>query len=315
MISEEELKRIKLFQSVDLESIRGLIDACTLRSLEKGEVLITAGQTNRTVYFLLSGRVTVHLDSLDSQPTAVLGPGESVAEMSVIDRRPASASVVAAEPTDLLAMDEDILWSLVQSSHAAACNLLMGLTSRLRHADEAITGGIETEQDYRRYGTLDALTGLHNRFWLERTLERQIERSVKGGEPLELAVIMIDIDYFKAFNEKYGRAYGDHILSFVAHTISDNLRPTEIITRYGGDEFVIFLPDVGSEPGRQICERIQREVMRAVPAMPDGKTSPHPTISLSMVMLQPGQTSRELLAEAERALARVRNSGRSCAAE
>ena len=59
---------------------------------------------------------------------------------------------------------------------------------------------------------------------------------------------MIDIDYFKAFNEQYGRAYGDHILSFVAHTISDHLRPTEIITRYGGDEFVIFLPDVGIEP-------------------------------------------------------------------
>ena len=148
MISEGELKQIKLFQSVDLESIRGLIDACTLRTLEKGEVLITAGQTNRTVYFLLSGRVNIHLDSLDSEPTAILGPGESVAEMSVIDRRPASAFVVAAEPTDLLAMEEDILWSLVESSHAAACNLLMGLTNRLRHADEAITAAANSSSSF-----------------------------------------------------------------------------------------------------------------------------------------------------------------------
>ncbi len=315
MISEEELKQIKLFQSVELESIRGLIDACSLKSLEKGEVLITAGQANRTVYFLLSGRVHIHLDSPAGDPTAILGPGESVAEMSVIDRRPASAFVVAAEPTRLLAMDEDILWSLVQSSHAAACNLLIGLTTRLRHADEAIAGAVETEQDYRRYGTLDALTGLHNRFWLERTLERQIERTVKGGRPPELAVIMIDIDYFKTFNERYGSAYGDHILSFVSHAICDHLRPTEIITRYGGDEFVIFLPDVGIEPVRQISERIQQAVMDAVPVMPDGKTIPHPTISLGLVMLRPGQTVKELLTEAERALSRAKNSGRNCISE
>ncbi len=315
MISEEELKQIKLFQSVELESIRGLIDACTLSSLEKGEVLITAGQENRTVYFLLSGRVHIHLDSPARDPMAILGPGESVAEMSVIDRRPASAFVVAAEPTRLLAMDEDVLWSLVQSSHAAACNLLISLTTRLRRADEAIAGGGETEQDYRRYGTLDALTGLHNRFWLERTLERLIERTLKGGRPHELAVIMIDIDCFKAFNERYGRSYGDHVLSFVSHTICDHLRPTEIITRYGGDEFVIFLPDIGVEPARQISERIQQAVMDAVPVMPDGKTIPHPTISLGLVMLQPGQTAMELLSEAERALSRAKNSGRNCISE
>ena len=100
MISEEELKQIKLFQSVDLESIKGLIDACTIRSLEQGEVLITAGQKNRTVYFLLSGRVRIHLDSLDSEPTAILGPGESVAEMSVIDHQPASAFVVRRSRPD-----------------------------------------------------------------------------------------------------------------------------------------------------------------------------------------------------------------------
>jgi hypothetical protein len=61
MISQEELRQIKLFQSVELESIKGLIDACTIRSLEKGEELITAGRVNRTVYFLLSGSVHVHL--------------------------------------------------------------------------------------------------------------------------------------------------------------------------------------------------------------------------------------------------------------
>ena len=204
--SREELNKIKLFQFVDLESIKGILDACTFRSLTAGEILITAGQQNRTVYFLLEGHVRVHLNSLQSEPTATLGPGDSVGEMSVIDHQPTSAFVVAAEPVRLLAMDEELLWSLVHSSHAAACNLLIGLSTRLRHADAAISESNEMEEDGRHYGTVDALTGLHNRYWMDMVLERQVQRSITGGLPLSL--IIIDIDNFKSFNDRYGRAYG-----------------------------------------------------------------------------------------------------------
>jgi CRP-like cAMP-binding protein len=78
------------------------------------------------------------LESLDSNPIAILGVGESVGEMSVIDNQPTSAFVVAEEDSRLMVMDEDILWSLVQSSHAAACNLLFTLTKRVRQADAVI---------------------------------------------------------------------------------------------------------------------------------------------------------------------------------
>ena len=307
--SREELNKIKLFQLVDLESIQGILDACTFRSLTAGEVLITAGQQNRTVYFLLEGHVRVHLTSLQSEPTATLGPGESVGEMSVIDHQPTSAFVVAAEPIRLLAMDEEILWSLVHSSHAAACNLLIGLSTRLRHADAVISESSEIEEDGRRYGTVDALTGLHNRHWLEMILDRQVQRSTVGGLPLSL--IMIDIDYFKTFNDHYGHAYGDHVLYAVAHTLSGQLRPTEIIARCGGDEFVVILPDMGLETARYISERLHRGVMDAVPVTPNGSSIPHPTISIGLAMLKAGQTGKDLLAEANQALCRPQNSGRN----
>jgi diguanylate cyclase (GGDEF)-like protein len=308
-LKEEELKQIRLFEMVDLESIKGILDACTIRSLAPGEVLITAGQENRTIYFLLAGHVRIHLTSLQSEPTATLGPGESVGEMSVIDHQPASAFVVATEPIRLLAMEEDILWSLVHSSHAAASNLLIGLSSRLRHADAVISVSKGMEQDYRHYGTVDALTGLHNRFWLEMILERQVQRSTMGGLPLSL--IMIDIDDFKTFNERYGHAYGNHVLYSVAHTLADSLRPTEIIARHGGDEFVIILPDVELETARNIGERLHRGVMDSVPVTPDGSALPHPTISVGLAALQPGQTGKELLAETDRALYRAKENGRN----
>ncbi len=311
--SEEDLKQIRLFKRVDLESIKGLLDACTLRTLESDEVLISPGEVNRNVYFLLSGRVRIHLDSLQNEPVAILGPGESVGEMSVIDHQRTSAFVVAAQPSRLLMMDEDILWSLVHFSHAAACNLLIGLTSRLRRADDIIADGTEEDPDYKRFGTVDALTGLHNRFWLEKVLERQIQRAAAGGQSLSL--IMLDIDYFKNFNDRYGRIYGDHVIYSLAHTIGHHLRPTEIIARYGGDEFIVLLPGVGLETARQICERLQRAVMEAVPVMPDGKSIPHPTISLGLTTLQPGQDAERLLAEADRALCRAMNGGRNCISE
>jgi diguanylate cyclase (GGDEF)-like protein len=305
----EELRQIRLFQSVELDAIKGILDACTIRSLGAGEVLITAGQDNRTVYFLLEGHVRIHLTSIQDPPTAILGPGESVGEMSVIDHRPASAFVVAAEPVRLLAMEEEILWSLVHSSHAAAGNLLIGLSTRLRHADAVISECGEMEQDYRRHGTVDALTGLHNRFWLEMLLDRQVQRSTVGGLPLSL--IMIDIDHFKTFNDHYGHAYGDHVLYAVAHTLSGHLRPTEIIARYGGDEFVVILPDMGLETARYIGERLHRGVMDAVPVTPNGSSIPHPTISVGLAVLKAGQTGKDVLAEADQALCRAKNGGRN----
>lgn len=308
-LREEELRQIRLFQSVELDAIKGILDACTIRYLNAGEMLITAGQDNRTVYFLLEGHVQIHLTSIQEPPTATLGPGESVGEMSVIDHKPASAFVVAIDPVRLLVMEEEILWSLVQSSHAAAGNLLIGLSSRLRHADAVISENRETEQDYRCHGTVDALTGLHNRYWLEILLDRQVQRSAMDGLPLSL--IMIDIDHFKTFNNHYGRAYGDHVLYAVAHTLSDHLRPTEIIARYGGDEFVVILPDTGIETARDIGERLHREVMDAVPVTPNGSSIPHPTISIGLAMLKAGQTGKDLLAEADQDLSRTKSEGRS----
>jgi diguanylate cyclase (GGDEF)-like protein len=126
---------------------------------------------------------------------------------------------------------------------------------------------------------------------------------------------MVDIDDFKTFNNRHGVAYGDHFLSFVSHKICDRLRPTEVITRYGGDEFVIFLPGIDIDVARRISERIHRGVMDAVPVMPDGTTIPHPTISLGLAMLQPGQQAEDLLADADRALTRAKESGGNSIAE
>ncbi|MBI4633150.1 MAG: GGDEF domain-containing protein [Deltaproteobacteria bacterium] len=310
-MDEEELKQIHLFKSVGLESIKGLIDVCTVRVLQPNEVLLAPDQTNRTVYLILSGRLRVHLGALDGDPLVVLGPGESVGEMSVTDRQPTSAFVVAAETSRVLEMDEDILWSLVQSSHAAACNLLFILTRRLRHANSVISTESQAGlDDHQYYGSVDALTGLRNRHWLDTVMSRQFQRSSTGGEPF--SVIMVDIDHFRAFNDHYGRSYGDRVLYSIAHTISDHLRPTEALARYGDDEFIILLPGITIETARSVARRLHGVVMDAVPVMPDGKSIPHPTISIGIAEIKAGQTVEMMIGDARGALYHAKSSGRNC---
>jgi len=308
-VTEAELKDAELFRNVNIESIRGLLDRCKVKELKKDEILIRAGQQNNIVYVLLSGELRIHIYALERKAVAILGPGETVGEMSVIDRHPASAFVVAEKPSRLLSMDENMLWSLVHSSHAAAANLLSILTKRLRHADAFIMKALRLDETCERYGSVDALTGLHNRYWLDGMLKRQFLRSTMAKT--HFSIIIIDVDDFKALNDTYGHVSGDRILYSVARIISDYIRPSEMIARFGGDEFIILLPNLSLEATRVIAERVQNAVANAPPLDLAGSKIPHPTISIGIAEVKEGQTLEMFIDEVDKALYRAKHLGKN----
>ena len=118
------LSNVALFANVEPEAIEGLLEACPRRELAEGEVLIRPGEVNQTLYLILSGRLRVHLDSLDNPPLAVLESGENVGELSVIDHKPASAWVVADSVTTLLAVDPGVSgrWCTPRTRWRATCS-------------------------------------------------------------------------------------------------------------------------------------------------------------------------------------------------
>ncbi len=307
------LKRISLFRSINLESIQGIFDLCKVHTVKAGEIIFRPGQSNWTVYFIMQGRLRIHLNTLDSDPVTVLGTGESVGEMSVIDQQPTTAFVVADEDCQLVAMDEDILWSLVHSSHAIACNLLYTLTKRLRHADSVVSGGVDLDQEERQYGNVDALTGFPNRKWFDQLLGRQCQRFSHSGKPLSL--VLIDIDGFKAFNHKYGRRCGDRVLYSMACGLNQNLRSTEIIARYDSDLFSILLPDADMETARGIAVRLFKSIDQATPIMAEEKIVDHPTVSVGVAQMKPEQDADGLFSEAGAALRRAKQMGGNAISE
>ena len=99
----------------------------------------------------------------------------------------------------------------------------------------------------------DPLTGLFNRNYLDETLRRELSRSARHQTPL--CVAMLDIDGFKAFNDTYGHHAGDILLKALAEFFLKKLRASDIVCRYGGDEFVLVLPDTNLH---QVSERLDR---------------------------------------------------------
>ena len=136
--TDAELARLNLFRSMDVETLRSRLRGCSVRALRPGDILIAADQPNDRLYVLLSGALSVHLGSPANPPIVVLDAGQTVGELSLIDKQPTSAFVVAQTECRLLVVDESVLWDLVQSSHVIALNLLNTLSHRLRYDNRLI---------------------------------------------------------------------------------------------------------------------------------------------------------------------------------
>ena len=167
--TNDELARLNLFRSVDVEAVQPHLRGCSVRALAAGEILIAADQPNDHLYLLLSGALSIHLRSPGNSPIVVLGPGETLGELSLIDKQPASAFVIAQTPSRVLALTETAMWALVNASHAVSLNLLSTLSHRLRYDNRLIyqdreqlrhrVGELETEREAlqhseQRYQTL-----------------------------------------------------------------------------------------------------------------------------------------------------------------
>jgi len=287
-VDQRELELVPLLKGVDFDSIQDILNNSPVKELKAGEVLIRAGEVNEYLYLLLAGHLRVHLD-FKMDPVALLEPGEIVGDLSVIDGQPTSAHVIADDDCRLLALSEQNMWSLVKTSHAVAYNFLSILAHRLRK-------GNINNLTYKRDSTMDALTTLYNRRWLDTMLPRQMERCKSNGQ--DLSILLIDINNFKPYNDTYGHLAGDRVLYTVARSLMANVRPGDMIARYGGDEFVALLPDADSVRAGEIGERLQTAVSEATGGS-DWRDLPSVTISVGLAQMNPEHSPHGLIEAAD----------------
>jgi diguanylate cyclase (GGDEF)-like protein len=310
MVDQAELGKLSLLERVSLLNVQDLIDRCPLRELKEGDVLLSMGEPNDVMYMVLSGKMSIHLEGGPStDPVAFIAAGQSVGELSVLDGSPASAYVVAAEATRVLAVDRTTFWNLVDASHDFSINLLVLLAQRLRANNTTVATNIRLQREYKRNAMVDALTGLYNRRWLEEALPRFVSRFTRSGQPL--ALLMVDVDYFKRINDTHGHPAGDCVLVAVAHTLRSAVRPTDLVARYGGEEFAIILPDTGPRAAQGVAERLRSAIKLTPIRDPAGKLLPNVTISSGGAILKPEDpNASSLLARADECLYASKQNGR-----
>ena len=320
----DELEHFAMLEGVALGARRELLLSAKRQTLKAGEPLIVQGRVSGAMYFVLEGELAVALNDPGAEPIAIIGRGETVGELGVLDGSVASAHVIARTDARLLGLDEEAFWALTHSSHAFAIHLLVKLAERLRANNATVSTNIEKRRLYERAAMFDGLTGIHNRRWLDDTLHRLVERhstAMRGhadGKPVsndengKLAVALIDIDHFKSFNDGHGHDAGDAVLSAVAARLAANLRPTDLVARMGGEEFVILFPNTGITDAAVACERVRLAVAATEVAKPTGGGNlPPVTISLGVAELQDGQNPADILKAADAAMYRAKKSGRN----
>ncbi len=155
----------------------------------------------------------------------------------------------------------------------------------------------------------DGLTGLHNRRYLETHLEILFERAVSRGRPL--SYMIADLDKFKTINDTFGHDGGDVVLREFSNLLRRQVRGADLVSRYGGEEFVVVMPDTDPEVAGRVAERVRAAVAEKSFVLPDGRTVPV-TVSVGIASLEGGSDTLSRLAKrADIALYEAKNLGRN----
>ena len=157
--------------------------------------------------------------------------------------------------------------------------------------------------EYEQLSVTDVLTGLYNRRYLEARLGEEINRSQRHGFPMSF--MMIDVDEFKQYNDRFGHTEGDKALQIVAQSLKATLRGADVAARYGGEEFSILLPQTSLKEASLIAERVRQKVEET--EFPNRKV----TVSIGVSSCSPDCTMHGLMSQADKALYQAKASGRN----
>ncbi len=200
--------------------------------------------------------------------------------------------------------------------HLTALDSVQQLGESQRHLAQAVAeelslalANLKLRETLRHQSIRDPLTGLFNRRYFEETFDRELQRAVRNQT--SLGVIMLDIDHFKRFNDTLGHQAGDALLQELGRFLAARIRGADIASRYGGEEFVLILPDSTQETSRKLAEEL-REGIASLKVPFRGQNLEQVTISLGVAAFpSQGVEMDALLRLADAALYRAKQAGRN----
>jgi diguanylate cyclase len=184
------------------------------------------------------------------------------------------------------------------------------LNTHLQQSQAQIEKLRSSLSESQKLGMLDAVTSLKNRHWLDANLPREVKNAAESSEPLSL--IMADVDHFKKINDTFGHAVGDEILRRFAELLSKNIKGRDTAVRYGGEEFIVVLPQTKIDGAQYLGEQIRGQLegkkwMHHRTGQPIGQV----TASFGIAQLRAGEKPEALLERADTKLYEAKAGGRN----
>ena len=164
-------------------------------------------------------------------------------------------------------------------------------------------------EQFEKLSVLDPLTGLYNRRYANNHLESLINRHQPGGQGL--AAMMLDLDRFKSINDNLGHGAGDEVLREFARRLRESVRGIDLVSRIGGEEFLVIMPDILAENAERAAQRVRGAVEEAGFMLKDVAAPLNVTVSIGLAFHRPQETGSALIGRADAALYASKNQGRN----
>lgn len=308
-----DFRSISIFSDLSDDEQKIVLSLMKELTLEKDSVLFCEGDTGREMFIIIEGkvRVCVSTNGKEELCLAEMEAGSFFGEMSLIESLPRSATCRLTEKSTFLSLDHEGLVSLMDTHGAIAEKILYRMltttTSRLRNTSALLSDMVQWGEGARMRVITDQFTGLYNRRFFDDSIIVETRKAMTSHVPLSM--VMVDLDHFGSVNKDYSEAFGDTVILAASHAFKRAFRKTDILSRYGGDEFSFLLPATSGTEALALCTAACDEVANLrFPEYKDFRI----TASMGIAVLPDHADSVEtLLARADKALYEAKETGRN----
>lgn len=260
------LKSIKAFSSLSVSELKQVSKYLKPVAIKKEGILCKEGEEGNELFIIQSGKAAVKIRLQDGSEKEIteFSSGDFFGEMAIFENEKRSATCSAKEDSRVFKLFKEDFLTIMGKTPVIAIKIMremLDITStRISNTGKFVSEMVKWGEEASRRSITDELTGLYNRRYLDTSLEDLFKKAKENNSPLSL--IMADMDYFREVNEGYSHEIGDKYIVEVAKIFKKHFRETDIIARFGGDEFTIVLPDTSSAEAKELAENIRSNVAK-----------------------------------------------------
>lgn len=257
---------IEILSSLTNTELESLYSHMNMEEYNEGDILFNEGEPGENMYIILSGSVSISVNTPDGEvlEIAEITEGNFFGEMSIFDSVVRSATCSTKCYTKVLRLGAPDFFEFIKNNPLAGSSIMQKMlkitTKRLQNTGAFLSDMVTWGEEARARAITDDFTGLFNRRFLDEVIEIRISETLRDGSSLSYA--MIDLDHFGILNNEYGQDVGDKVILSVVEAFKTVFSETDIITRYGGDEFIVLFPHLTGIGALNICKKMLGEIRK-----------------------------------------------------